>query len=219
MEELRPIKSVEQLCITVQMYRKRRGITLEALSDLSRIDAAFLYELERGEEKLELEKVMKLLSVLGLEIILREQTPNSKTLLSSSAVEARMMLAAKQAVLTSTSWLTIESLQKIQRPTLGVTLESPEEWIQQGRIFSIDNCGKYFFPFYALDSDHNFHPYKDLAEILSVFKGHRSSWGVAFWFSSINGFLGGLRPQDLLISQPQFVLAAAHNEIQGITHG
>ena len=42
---------------------------------------------------------------------------------------------------------------------------------------------------------------------------------MAYWFRSDNSFLGGKRPQDLLASAPDQVIAAALDEIHGIVHG
>jgi hypothetical protein len=41
---------------------------------------------------------------------------------------------------------------------------------------------------------------------------------MAYWFRSENSFLGGNRPQDLLASAPDRVIAAAVDEILEMTH-
>jgi hypothetical protein len=42
---------------------------------------------------------------------------------------------------------------------------------------------------------------------------------MAYWFLSVNSFLGGKRPQDLIASAPERVIAAAIDEVQEIAHG
>jgi hypothetical protein len=42
---------------------------------------------------------------------------------------------------------------------------------------------------------------------------------LAYWFASVNNSLGGKRPQDLLIDQPQRVVAAAKDQVAGVLHG
>lgn len=42
---------------------------------------------------------------------------------------------------------------------------------------------------------------------------------MAFWFLSANSFLGGKRPQDMLATQPDLVIDAARDEVQGVAHG
>lgn len=46
-----------------------------------------------------------------------------------------------------------------------------------------------------------------------------SDWGLAYWFASVNSFLGGKRPQDLLIDTPDRVVDAAKDEVAGVLHG
>lgn len=73
-----------------------------------------------------------------------------------------------------------------------------------------------YFPRYALDPSLDYRPAKSLAAVLAVFRGLKSDWGVAYWFASVNSFLGGKRPQDLLLQQPDRVVAAAEDAIAGV---
>jgi hypothetical protein len=43
-------------------------------------------------------------------------------------------------------------------------------------------------------------------------------WSLAFCFQSVNSFLGGKRPMDVLAEKPDEVIAAAADESMGITH-
>ena len=130
-----------------------------------------------------------------------------------------MLASAKQKVMLSATWIADNDLKIIHAATLDDCAVNPDSWIDDGLIFSIEIDEKRFFPFYALDPSQKFFPYKILAEILKVFDGSKSGWGVAFWFSSISGFLGPQSPQALLLSNPDRVLAAAQDEMLGITHG
>jgi hypothetical protein len=47
----------------------------------------------------------------------------------------------------------------------------------------------------------------------------RSSWSIGFWFDGLNSFLDDRRPQDLLASKPEMVIAAARDEMEGLRHG
>jgi hypothetical protein len=47
----------------------------------------------------------------------------------------------------------------------------------------------------------------------------RSGWSIAFWFAGLNSFLDDGRPQDLLASKPEMVIAAARDEMEGLQHG
>ena len=59
----------------------------------------------------------------------------------------------------------------------------------------------------------------EVSQIIEIFRGHRDSWEMAYWFASANSFLGAKRPQDLFAKAPQRVIAAAEDEVQGIVHG
>ena len=76
-----------------------------------------------------------------------------------------------------------------------------------------------YFPLYALDPDENYRPYKALAEVLRIFGETKDSWGLAFWFSGLNGFLEEERPQNLLATHPEQVIAAAKDKVEGVQHG
>ena len=60
---------------------------------------------------------------------------------------------------------------------------------------------------------------KGLAPVLARFGDALDEWDIATWFASVNSFLGGRTPMDLLRSQPGQVLAAAEDEIAGVQHG
>jgi hypothetical protein len=133
--------------------------------------------------------------------------------------EMRTLATAKQLTLVTTSWLTAQDLQTIRKQASRFPLEHPNEWVASKRIFAVEIAEKQFFSFYALEPDKNFSPHSILAEIIKVFAERKNAWGMAFWFSAECGFLGGKRPKDLLGTQAQLVLAAAIDEVVGITHG
>lgn len=76
-----------------------------------------------------------------------------------------------------------------------------------------------YFPGYALAVSADCRPAKDLARVLAAFRGKKDDWGLAYWFASANSFLGGERPQDLLMRDPDRVVAAAEDEVAGLLHG
>jgi hypothetical protein len=41
----------------------------------------------------------------------------------------------------------------------------------------------------------------------------------AFWFAGLSSYLDDRRPQDLLASDPDLVIAAAKDEVEGVQHG
>lgn len=133
--------------------------------------------------------------------------------------EASMLVQARKAVLESGDWLTAADIAKVANLSTRNPSAQPNKWKKQGQIFAINHGGVDFFPDYGLDRDSGFRPVKALSRVIEVFAQHKDSWGMAYWFRSQNSFLGGKRPQDLLASEPERVVAAAQDEVEGVVHG
>ncbi|HDC4501870.1 hypothetical protein [Enterobacter kobei] len=133
--------------------------------------------------------------------------------------EAAMLIKARKAVLDSGDWLSAAELTQLAQLSTTNPSAQPNKWKKSGQIFAIHHNGVDYFPGYGLDRDANFRPLKALAQVIEVFDGHKDGWGMAFWFLSANSFLGGKRPQDLLATDPERVIAAARDEVQGVEHG
>lgn len=143
----------------------------------------------------------------------------SKKHVESESREARMLADAQQKVLNSTQWLTADQLSIFMVSTDQNPSTTPIEWLSNRVIFSIRNEETELFPLYALNPKAGYELAKELVNIIEVFRERKDCWGMAYWFGSANGFLGGRRPQDLLHTDPEAVLAAAKDEAMGITHG
>lgn len=133
--------------------------------------------------------------------------------------EAAMLVQARKAVLDSGDWLTAADVAQVAQLSTRNPSAQPNKWKKQGQIFAINHSGVDYFPGYGLDPDTSYRPFKALAKVIEAFGDHKDGWGLAYWFRSDNSFLGGKRPQDLLGSAPDRVIAAALDEIQGIAHG
>ena len=129
-----------------------------------------------------------------------------------------MLVQARKAVLQSGDWLTSADIAQLAGLSTRNPSAQPNKRKKQSQIFAIHNGGIDYFPSYGLSSDAGFRPLKSLAKVIEAFAGHKDGWGMAYWFSSQNSFLGGKRPQDLLASAPDSVIAAALDEIQGVAH-
>lgn len=133
--------------------------------------------------------------------------------------EAAMLVKARKAVLESGDWLSAIELTALAQLSTANPSSQPNKWKKAGRIFAIHHNGVDYFPAYGLDKDEDFRPLKTLAQVIEVFDGNKNGWGMAFWFMSVNSFLGGKRPQDLLLSHPEQVIDAAKDEVQAVEHG
>jgi hypothetical protein len=134
-------------------------------------------------------------------------------------IEARMAAEARKAVLESGDWLTASQIADMAGFSATNPSAQPNKWKKDGRIFAINHHGADYFPGYALDPSAQYRPAKGLPKVLDVFRGHKNDWGLAYWFASVNSFLGGKRPQELLLNEPECVVAAAEDEVAGILHG
>lgn len=133
--------------------------------------------------------------------------------------EARMTAHARQQALKNAHWLSAEQVSTLAGFSSSNPSAQPNKWKSKGSIFDIHSRGMDYFPGYALDPNQGYRPVKILTDIFAVFKDRKDGWGAAYWFAGTNGFLGGRRPQDLLVSNPNAVLEAAKNEVAGVTHG
>ncbi len=143
----------------------------------------------------------------------------SKKYIERESREARILADAQQKVLNSTQWITADQLSTFAASTGLNPSTSPNEWVPKGVIFSICNEETELFPMYALNPMVGYGLAKELVNIIEVFRERKDGWGMVYWFAGANGFLGGRRPQDLLHTDPEAVLAAAKDEVMGITHG
>lgn len=144
------------------------------------------------------------------------EVPPAKALL----IQARMTAQARTAVLEeSGAWLTGPQIARLAGFSESNPSAQPSRWKRSGAIFSLSHQGCDYFPAYALNEDDGWRPRPAMADVLRVFGQVKDGWGLAYWFASINGFLDGRRPQDVLASDPQAVVAAARDELLGHEHG
>lgn len=134
-------------------------------------------------------------------------------------VEARMTAESRKAVLESGDWLTAAQIAEMAGFSSTNPSAQPNKWKKDKQIFAVRHRGVDYFPGYAVDPSTDYRPAKGLAKVLAVLRGRKDDWGLAYWFASVNSFLGGKRPQDLLIDQPARVVAAAEDEVAGVLHG
>lgn len=133
--------------------------------------------------------------------------------------EAAMLARARTAVLESGEWLTAAQIAVLAGFSASNPSAQPNKWKRDRAIFALRHHGVDYFPSYGLDAAAGYRPRKTLAPVLAAFGERRDGWGLAYWFQSLNSFLGGQRPADVLASQPERVLAAALDECAALAHG
>jgi hypothetical protein len=132
--------------------------------------------------------------------------------------QARMLIDAKTAILTSGDFVPASDVAKIAGFSTSNPSVQPNKWKRNRDIFAIQQGRDDYFPLYALNPDDH-RPRKQMAEILRIFGEAKDGWGLAFWFAALNSFLDDERPQDMLAIDPDRVIAAAKDEMAGVQHG
>jgi hypothetical protein len=133
--------------------------------------------------------------------------------------EAAMLARARTAVLQEDNWMTTAQIADLAGFSTSNPSAQPNKWKRDGLIFAIRHRGVDYFPGYGLDPKTGFRPFKVMAKVIKAFGESKDGWGLAYWFSSANSFLGGKRPQDVLAKQPDRVIAAAADELAAVAHG
>ena len=193
--------------VLVLGFRQIKPGAFETLAENFVNVASSMFEaLQRRQERESLEHLVEALV---------PRTPASPRLLR----EAAMLVKARSAVLESGDWLTAAEVAQLAGLSTRNPSAQPNKWKKQGLIFAISHHGVDYFPGYGLDQDAGFRPLKAMARVIAAFAGHKDAWGMAYWFRSDNSLLGGRRPQDVLATEPERVIEAALDEVQGIVHG
>ena len=229
---LAPIKST--VLKTRKPYVEKFSGTLpDVIKRLNSCDAvnvvAFALHNQSAKKSAEILKAIESAASLIVEFVgVREQETVEKLVQAlipktvatpRALVDARMQAAARAAVLASGDWLTAVQVATIAGLSMANPSAQPNKWKRDALIFTIISNGVDFYPAYGLDKETDYRPLKALAEVLRTFEGQKSGWALAYWFASVNSFLGGKRPQDLLATAPQKVVAAARDESGVVTHG
>ena len=146
-------------------------------------------------------------------VLLTDVTPSK-----AAREQARMLIEAKTAILNSGDFLPATEVARLAGFSSTNLSVQPNKWKRNREIFAIQHGREDYLPLYALNpSDHR--PRKEMAAILNVFGDAKDGWALAFWFAGLNSFLDDKRPQDVLATDPELVIAAARDEVAELQHG
>jgi hypothetical protein len=134
-------------------------------------------------------------------------------------IEAEMKSAAMTQILASQDFVTAADIARLGKFSAKNPSSQPNRWKRMSQIFAIHHRGADYYPLYALDPADGYRPRPIVADVLRLFAGSKDTWQTAFWFGSINGYLNGRRPQDVLTGPPEPLLRAARAEEEGLQHG
>jgi len=145
-------------------------------------------------------------------VLLTDVTPSK-----AAREQARMLVEAKTDILNSGDFLPATDVARLAGFSASNLIVQPNKWKRTGEIFAIQHGREDYLPIYALTPDHR--PRKEMAGILNIFGEAKDGWGLAFWFAALNSFLDDDRPQDVLATDPESVIAAARDEMAELEHG
>lgn len=133
--------------------------------------------------------------------------------------QAQRLERARREILDSDDWLTTAELLALGSPSDWISVADLRLWLCDDQIFALRSDGADYFPRYALDVERDYQPILGLDRAIRLLKTTKSEWEIAFWFASLNSYLGGQRPQDILHHRMESVFEAAQQELAEISHG
>jgi hypothetical protein len=137
---------------------------------------------------------------------------------STRLIEAEMKASAMTKVLQNGDLIPAAEVARLAGYSGSNPSSQPNRWKKAGQIFAVPHKGLDYYPLYALDPRNGYKPYPVVGRVLEILKD-RDAWGAAFWFASLNSYLGAKRPQDLIAARPEKVIEAAEDEALGLQHG
>lgn len=120
------------------------------------------------------------------------------------------------AVLNGASWLTSREVGARAAPNAANKHALASRLLKEGRVFAIERAGRKEFPDYVFDPLGN--PLPVVREVLSILDGY-TPFRLASWFESKSARLAGRRPREVLATDPDAVIVAAREHLQGPVHG
>jgi hypothetical protein len=119
---------------------------------------------------------------------------------------------ARQWVWAGTTWKTVAEAAK----AAGVPIREVQDWIRDRRVIALQRDGVVLLPSYEFGADGM--PLPVLATVMAEFNGMYDDMSVAAFFESRSSFLRGLRPREIVSSDPERVAAAAKFDTDTVKH-
>ena len=132
------------------------------------------------------------------------------------AARAALERRAIDAIFAGTEWLTAEQIGRHRNPDAVNPHAVANRWAAEGKVFGLSKGGTMHYPRYAFDEA--FDPLPVIRRVLAALAGF-SPWRIASWLESTNAHLGGTRPRDRLVQDPEGVTRAARAQALGPVHG
>lgn len=119
-------------------------------------------------------------------------------------------LLARRRFLETVPCLTSKQLAAMAGHNAKNEAMTASRWAQAGRIFSVPGPQEDLYPAFQFQDGT---PHPTVARVLAEMPEQKSSWQIAFWFVSNNGWLDGATPAERL-ADCEAVVAAARHEVE-----
>jgi hypothetical protein len=189
--ELKPEASSET-------FEKLRQALLQAMSS----DTGIVVVLGAGASRLAAQP-----SWSQLEALLAPMLPALEVPSEAAVLQARRNAEARAELLQEFGALTGEQIAE-ERSRAENRHALAARWRKEGRIFGVDYRGQILYPAFQFHEDLT--PRGVVREALTALPRDRmSEWEIALWWTAANRSLAGVRPVDLLDSDPEAITNAA----------
>jgi hypothetical protein len=131
---------------------------------------------------------------------------------------AKRLAKRHASALNEFGYFTAEQLADANRSQAASRSTLVDNWRKRRQVFAVphpDRSARERDVYLAFQfEDHK--PIKAVHDVLEAFADRKSSWKLALWFTSNNGWLpGSARPVDLLSRNPEAVIEAARQDAAG----
>jgi hypothetical protein len=141
-------------------------------------------------------------------------------MLNGEVAQERMLEDAKRFILASGEFRTILDLGQLLQVDSHRLDQQLNSWKNRGEIFSIlGENGSELFPVFAFDTNSGPQVFEAIPKVLQILGDKLSRWAIAGWFIAACSYLDDQAPKDLLDEDPDWVIAAARDEIDEISRG
>lgn len=121
--------------------------------------------------------------------------------------------------IASGEFRTVPELARLLRLDNRKLKQQLNDWKNCGGIFSISGGTEgELFPLFALDPNRGLQVFEAFPKVLQIFEDKLSQWAIAGWFIAACSYLDDQSPKNLLEEDPDWVIAAAQDEIIEISH-
>ena len=142
------------------------------------------------------------------------------TELTGKVTQERMVEDAKRFILASGQFRTVPDLAQLLQVDRHKHAQQLNAWKSRVEIFSIPGENESeLFPVFAFDTSSGPQVFEAIPKVLQILGDKLSRWAIAGWFIAACSYLDDQPPKDLLEEDPAWVIAAALDEIDEVSHG